>query len=79
MCDDGANSADPSVQRDHLAAELQRRCDEIAARIEQLRDRSQELANRCPRGSTTEEVAKAQAHARRARRYAQKDFAAPGR
>jgi hypothetical protein len=36
-----------------------RRCDEIAAWIEQLRDWSRELADCCPRGLTTEEVAKA--------------------
>jgi hypothetical protein len=70
MRDDRTNSADPPRQRDDVGAELRRRREEIMVRIEQLRHRCQELADRAPHGSTADELATAQAHALWARRCA---------
>lgn len=70
MRNDGATSADPPLERDNLGALLRRRGEQIAARIEQLHDRCQVLADDGRRGSTADDVATAQAHALKARQRA---------
>lgn len=71
MRDDKPTSADPPVEDDDLRAELRRRGQQIAVRIEQLRNRCRELAAGGPRSSTADKVTKAQAHALRAHSYAE--------
>ena len=65
-----ANSIGPLEERGNLGAELRRRSTEIVARIEQLRDRRQELADHYPRSWTADGATQAQAHAPRARQCA---------
>jgi hypothetical protein len=68
--DDGATSADSPEEPDTLGTELRRRGEEIAARIEQLHQRSQKLAADCRPSSTADEVATAQTQALRAHQRA---------
>jgi hypothetical protein len=71
QCRTRTNSADPPLERHNLTAQLHRRGEQIAARIEQLRNRFQELTEDSRRGSTADDVATAQAHALKARQCAQ--------